>query len=116
MTASVNICDVYMQLGLLPKLCVIAIKEIEGAKMSYKWLFDAGEFVPEHRHDGQVGVIEIMKVGGGTVGQSYDGSWLWRVYVPGTWNIKDQDEYASNVVETHQEVAKTIDELLLSDL
>jgi len=83
--------------------------------MGYKWIFDADEFTPEYRHNGQSGVIEVMKVGGGTLGGLYYGAWLFRVFRPGSWEILDQDEYENNDLLTHEAAAKDIDEYLMSE-
>lgn len=82
--------------------------------MSYMWIFDNGDFVPEFRYNGQYGVIEIMKVGGGTVGRAYDGAWLYRIYRYGTWIVKLQDEFIIHKPVTHETVAKAVDETAMA--
>lgn len=82
--------------------------------MSYTWIFTNGDFVPEYRYNGEYGVIEVMKVGGGSVGRAYDGAWLYRIYAPNTDKIVFQDEFSIGVPVTHKLVAEKVDETAMA--
>lgn len=55
-----------------------------------------------YEHDGLR--VEIEKVGGGTIGKSYIGNWIYRVTLNGVEQTIGSD-YVTNVPKPHHQVA-----------
>ncbi len=74
--------------------------------MSFEWMFKAGEFDPELTAviDADE-TVRIMKVGGGTIGNSYDGAFLVEIESTATGgSVKDEFEYTTGMPKTHWDV------------
>ena len=55
--------------------------------------------------------IEIEKLGGGTIGQTYVGTWRWRATFPGGRVIQGQD-LVTGMPKTHQQAAEILADFL----
>lgn len=59
--------------------------------------------------------IEIEKLGGGTVGRAYDGTWRYIVTADGSEMTRGQD-FTTGTPKTHQEAAALIIDALSDEL
>lgn len=75
---------------------------------NFMWLFDAHEYYGEiyvnHRHH----YVAVMKVGGGTRGNRYDGSWLYTIVDTRNGRELKRGQIDSDIPVTHEEMATVV--------
>ena len=74
----------------------------------FMWLFDAHEFIPESHFPQRHHYVAIMKVGGGTVGRRYEGSWLFTVMDTRNGRELSRGQMDSDTPVTHEEMAMIV--------
>jgi hypothetical protein len=63
------------------------------------------------RTDHQTVMIYVSKVGGGTVGKSYSGSWAWSCVIDGE-ETGHGDDLSTGMPKTHAETARLVADFL----
>lgn len=58
--------------------------------------------------------ILVAKVGGGTPGEAYDGSWYYRLDM-NSETVRHGDDYSTGTPQTHAEVARAIADFVRED-
>lgn len=75
---------------------------------NFMWLFDAHEYYGEIYVNYHHYYVAVMKVGGGTRGRRYDGSWLYTIVDTRNGQELSRGQLDSDVPMTHEEMAAVV--------